>query len=163
MPAPSNWYHNGMDMSNAYKITVYDIARYFVSCGFDAEEEGISNLKLQKLVYYAQGYHLAIFDVPFFNEPIDAWRHGPVCPDIYQKYKCYGARSITEQYDEDFTKIFTKDQLELLDEVYSVFGQFAAWKLRDMTHEEEPWKNHEALAEEIPQEEMRLYFKTRLN
>ena len=150
-------------MTTIKKITAYDIARYFITCGIDSEEEGISNLKLQKLVYYAQGYHLALYDFPFFDEPIQAWRHGPVCPDVYQKYKSYGARPITEHNDEDFTKTFTKDHLDLLDEVYSVFGQFAVWKLRDMTHEEEPWKNHEALAEEIPQEEMRLYFKTRLN
>lgn len=150
-------------MTTIKKITACDIARYFITCGIDSEEEGISNLKLQKLVYYAQGYHLALYDLPFFDEPIHAWRHGPVCPVVYHKYKSYGASSITESIDEDFTTIFTTVQLELLVEVYSVFGQFAAWKLRDMTHEEEPWKNHEAMVEEIPKEEMKLYFKTRLN
>ena len=47
-------------------------------------------------------------------------------------------------------------------QVYDVFGQFSAWKLRNMTHEESPWKNHEDSAEEIPFEEMQEYFKTRI-
>ena len=150
-------------MTTINKVTAYDIARYFITCGIDSEEEGISNLKLQKLVYYAQGYHLAIYDEPFFDEPIQAWRHGPVCPEVYQKYKSYGARPITEPIDEDFTTTFTKVQLELLDEVYSVFGQLAAGKLAVRTKEEGPWKNHEEWAEEIQKEEMSFNFKRRLN
>ncbi|OQY42717.1 MAG: hypothetical protein B6240_13665 [Desulfobacteraceae bacterium 4572_87] len=52
------------------------------------EEAGdlISNLKLQKLVYYAQGFYLALYDEPLFNEPIEAWTHGPVIRELYRSY-----------------------------------------------------------------------------
>jgi uncharacterized phage-associated protein len=146
-----------------HKITAYDVAKYFIYRGNSSEDDSVSNLKLQKLIYYAQGYHLALFDKPFFDESIEAWRHGPVCPEIYHEYKAYGAAPIDENISVDFSEIFSSEQIELLEEVYSVFGQFAAWKLRDMTHEESPWKNHADFNEEIPQEEMKEYFKTRLN
>ena len=52
-------------------ITVFDVADYFLNRA-DKEEDGdiITNLKLQKLVYYAQGFHLAMFGKPFFENPI---------------------------------------------------------------------------------------------
>jgi len=145
------------------QVTVFDVARYFIARSNDSEDEGISHLKLQKLIYYAQGYHLALYDTPLFQEEIYAWMHGPVCPDVYRKYKANKANPILEPSDDDFTKIFNQNQIELLDEIYSVLGRFAAWKLRDLTHAEPTWKNHEADASVIPHDEMREYFKTRLN
>jgi uncharacterized phage-associated protein len=145
------------------KTTAYDVARYFIALGTGSEDEGMSNMKLQKLIYYAQGYHLAIHDTPFFNEPIEAWMHGPVCPDVYRKYKGNGSAPINAPCEDDFASIFSAEQIELLNEVYFVFGQFAAWKLREMTHEEPPWQNHEKDASIIPHDEMKEYFKTRLN
>ena len=54
------------------------------------------NLKLQKLVYYAQAWHLALRDVPLFEEDFEAWVHGPVIPALYQEYKKFGWRPILE-------------------------------------------------------------------
>jgi uncharacterized phage-associated protein len=51
----------------------------------------MSNLKLQKLMYYAQGFSLVLFNKPLFPERIEAWIHGPVIPAVYHKYKGYGA------------------------------------------------------------------------
>lgn len=67
------------------QITCFDIAKHFIRF---ANEEGsfISNLKLQKLVYYAQAWHLAIHGTPLFEEDFEAWVHGPVIPSLYQKY-----------------------------------------------------------------------------
>ena len=64
-------------------ISCQDVANYFLSlCDEDAGDL-ISNLKLQKLVYYAQGFHLAISGEPLFDEKIMAWEHGPVIPQLY--------------------------------------------------------------------------------
>ena len=63
-----------------------DVAKYFLSLSDDSSGDYISNLKLQKLLYYAQGFHLAIFNKPLFNEPIEAWAHGPVVGSSYRKY-----------------------------------------------------------------------------
>ena len=56
----------------------------------------------------------------------------------------------------------SKEEAELVSEVYDVFGQFSAWKLRNMTHEESPWKDNEDRAGEISFDEMKRYFKTRI-
>lgn len=141
---------------------VYEVANSFLCLDRLNDGEGITNLKLQKLVYYAQGFHLAIFDAPLFYENIEAWTHGPVSPDLYVKYKGAGRGLLS--VDDDFDpSVLTDDEKGLIDEVYDVFGQFSAWKLRNMTHEEMPWMEHEASADVIPHDEMREYFKARIN
>lgn len=139
-----------------------DVAQCFLYLEGTNEGDGISNLKLQKLVYYAQGFYSAIFDNPLFNEDISAWTHGPVVPELYHQYKQYGSNHIPPINNFD-TNSLTKDEFELIEEVYQVFGQYSAWKLRNMTHEESPWIDHEADAGVIPKEAITDYFKTRIN
>jgi uncharacterized phage-associated protein len=62
----------------------------------------------------------------------------------------------------DPTPKLDEDQTELLNEVWSVLGQFSAWKLRDMSHNEKPWLDHEKDASMIEDEELSAYFKTRV-
>lgn len=124
---------------------VNDIARWFLQYN-QAEQkisgddvEGISNLKLQKLLYYAQGVYLAMYDEPLFNENIVAWQHGPVVVSIYEKYKRFKARSIEEA---DVSPVIVDSKAEnILIWVYNEFGKYTAWALRNMTHEETPWKS----------------------
>jgi uncharacterized phage-associated protein len=143
-------------------INAKDVAEFFIMKGIqDEEEAGISNLKLQKLLYYAKGFHQAIFEETLFPEKLWAWTHGPVVPDTYHQYKNYGAGPITTQEYDPSSK-FDEEQLELLNEVWSVFGQFSAWKLRDMSHNEKPWLDHEEDASMIEDEELASYFKTRV-
>lgn len=141
--------------------TALDVAQFFIASGANSEEGGISNLKLQKLVYYAQGFHLALFDAPLFDEDLEAWTHGPVTPSLYHQYKGYGSAPITAP-SYDLTDEFSPEQRDLLDEVHDVFGQFSAWKLRNMTHNESPWLENEDSASIIPKATLQEYFKTRL-
>jgi uncharacterized phage-associated protein len=120
-------------------LSCHDVARYFLTLMSEENGDLISNLKLQKLVYYAQGSSLALFDKPLFPESIDAWLHGPVVPDLYHEYKPYDGKAIPRPQDVDFER-YDEETRELLNEVYSVFGQFSAWKLANMTHEETPWQ-----------------------
>jgi len=144
-------------------VNVNNVANYFLSKTIDEEDSKITNLKLQKLLYYAQGFHLALFEDELYNETIEAWMHGPVCPEAYQLYKKYGSNIIPcDECNEDFENIFSSDQIELLDEVYEIFGQFSGWKLRDMTHEEPTWLDNKDMANEISKSEMKEYFKTRV-
>ncbi|MGA8142178.1 MAG: type II toxin-antitoxin system antitoxin SocA domain-containing protein, partial [Desulfobaccales bacterium] len=75
-------------------ISCVDVAKYFLSLTDEESGELISNLKLQKLVYYAQGFHLVFYDTPLFSERIEAWTYGPVVPDLYHEYKSHGPCSI---------------------------------------------------------------------
>ena len=75
-------------------ITAQDVADYFLFLVDDPSGDNLSNLKLQKLVYYAQGFYLAIHDRPLFDDAICAWEHGPVVPSLYRRYKKYGSGGI---------------------------------------------------------------------
>ena len=144
-------------------LSARDVACYFLSLVDANEGESISPLKLQKLVYYAQGFHLAMTGKPLFPEQIEAWRYGPVVPALYKEFKEHKDEAIpaVEGFDPD--KIFTPEQRKLLDDVYETYGQFSAWKLRDMTHEEAPWKDaDESGGGVISNPAMREFFKTRL-
>jgi uncharacterized phage-associated protein len=138
-----------------------DVAKFFLAQANEDAGDLVSNLKLQKLVYYAQGFHLAVFDRPLFDDPIEAWTHGPVVPDVYHHYKHHGSGSIP--FPTDFNPdVFGQEQIELLNEVQQIYGQYSAWRLREMTHEEAPWKNNYkagAMSLVIPKEEMLDFFK----
>lgn len=141
------------------KYSAFDIANWFLLHNEERTEngaDGISNLKLQKLLYYAQGASLALNGRALFNEAIYAWKHGPVVPDVYYKFSKYGADSIpvsegSEAVDMSF------DDVDLLEQVYDIFGQFSAWKLRDLTHRETPWQTTEQSAI-IDNEKIKQYF-----
>ena len=141
--------------------TPKNIAECFLWLDKINDGDGVSNLKLQKLTYYANGFYSAIHDKPLFEDKISAWAHGPVVENLYHEYKQYGSERIPTPENNPFHKI-DKEEAELVKEVFDVFGQYSAWKLRNMTHEETPWIEHEADAGVIPNDDMKEYFKTRL-
>ena len=122
--------------------TALNVARWFLQrnhLDYILEDaEYITNLKLQKLLYYAQGVYLGLYGKPLFDEEIEAWKHGPVVPEVYRCYKRFGPNGINEFTPPDCN--FTPEELDVLEWVKANFGQYTAWKLRDMTHEEKPWK-----------------------
>ncbi len=127
----------------------------------------VSNLKLQKLLYYAQAWHLAIHDEPLFRDPIQAWVHGPVVPSVYQHYKDWAWKPI-----EDTPAIPVLDQRtnEHLEEVMGTYGTMTAYGLELLTHEEAPWRNARAgiPADEpsnavISHEDMKAFYRSRMN
>lgn len=130
--------------------TVFDVADYFLAKTEVEAEERMTHLKVQKLVFYAQGFSLAIMDKPLFSNPIEAWKHGPVSPDLYKKYRDSGSNPIdVVPADEEeaagamrqAAKPFTAEQADLLDDVYNTFGQFSAWRLRELSHETTCWQD----------------------
>lgn len=144
-------------------VDVFDVANYFLAIVNSNNEYGdvISNLKLQKLCYYAQGLYLAINNEPLFENKIEAWQHGPVIPDLYHKYKdCENCLTLDDGVSLD---TLSKEIKDFLDRVYAVYGQFSAWKLREMTHNEEPWKsvyNPEKKHIIITPDSMKKFFKS---
>ncbi len=142
---------------------IRQVAAYFLNkANSDDAGDLISNLKLQKLVYYALGFYLAIYGRRLFRDELYAWQHGPVFPSLYHKYKQFGNAAIPTPDDFD-TNCLSDEVKDLLDEVYYVYGQFSAWKLRNMTHEEPPWKDVRAINDRITDQALIDYFKTQLN
>lgn len=123
------------------QYSAIDIANYFLykaQIATEEDQELISNLKLQKLVYYAQGLHLAEYGEPLFSERIEAWMYGPVIPDLYHHYKKYGSDGIRADVNFDPLSI-DQETREFLDDIYEVFGQFTAVRLMKVTHSDKCW------------------------
>lgn len=119
--------------------SIDDISNFYLS------KKSMSPKKLQKILYYAYSWTLAIFndcveelDFKLFNEPIEAWVHGPVVPCIYQKYKSYGWGDIPKStMCNNYT--IPNEIVEILDQVWDVYGEFSGNQLEAFTHSETPW------------------------
>lgn len=142
-------------------MSALKVAEYILSLSAPEEGDIISHLKLQKLLYYTQGFHLALHNTTLFDDVIKHWKHGPVVETVYQEYKKYGDGVLPKPESVDFTEL-TTEQIDVINEVYNVYGQFSAWKLRQMTHEEPPWKDTFD-NEEITPMALSKYFKTQIN
>ncbi|MCF4968141.1 Panacea domain-containing protein [Nostoc sp. CMAA1605] len=116
-----------------------DVARYFIVRAYeDGIEADMTNMKVQKLLYYSQSIHLALFDQPLFNEEIQAWRYGPVCPPAYRFYSEFEAQQLPIP-EKEFLSQIPDGQKEVLAEVWEYFGGYHAYRLSGMTHLEFPW------------------------
>lgn len=139
------------------KYSALDIAKWFIAKNaaenvlIENDEEpyeGISHLKLQKLLYYAQGIHLAFFGSVLFTQNIEAWEHGPVVRDVYSHYRGYGKDYIPAFFDNDETFAETINEISsdeaavsTLETTYENFAIYTAWQLRNMTHADgSPWQ-----------------------
>ncbi len=115
-------------------------ARYFIVRAYeDGIEAETTNMKVQKLLYYAQSLHLALYDEPLFEDEIQAWRYGPVCPPAYRFYSDFEAKQLPIPRQESLLQL-PSEKKELLEEIWGYFGGYHAYKLSDMTHVEFPWK-----------------------
>ena len=99
--------------------------------------EGITHLKVQKLLYYAQGISLALYNEPLFDENIFAWQHGPVVREVYSFLSSNGRKDIAFE-DEWLSIIQTIEKNDnlynILNMTYDNFGGYTAWQLREKTH-----------------------------
>lgn len=141
-------------------FAVKDIANKLLHRAWiDESSELLSNMKLQKLLYYQQGFHLAYFGTPLFNEDIVAWQYGPVVPEVYDAFKEFGRAGI-EPHGEPIP-LETEKEENLFNEVFEVYNQFSASGLVTQTHSESPWIDTPKQGI-ISQEVMRTFFLQRL-
>jgi uncharacterized phage-associated protein len=159
------WTRNvlGESLMTLKTYSAQQIAKFFLSL-VDSETNDVSNLKLQKLCYYAQGVCSAMRGKPLFQERVLAWDHGPVVPDLYHAYKRFGSQSIDPVRDFDPATIDEPDRIAL-DAVYRYYGQFSPWRLRNMTHDEAPWRDaYDKLSgSEIPVDAMEEFFHPQID
>lgn len=100
----------------------------------------ISNLKLQKILYFVQAEFLVAKGYPCFPERIEAWDFGPVVPDAYRRYKIYGSASIPFM-GEDYSHLFSPDDKMMIDEIVEQCAKYSASTLVEITHHQAPWQN----------------------
>lgn len=118
-----------------------EITNYFVELASKSSENDLTNLKLQKLLYFAQGNYLAKNKKKLFKEPIEAWDLGPVVRSIYDTYKYCGPFPITA-FDRNIKKAtLSPDVKNFLDKIWDEYGKYSAEYLVNLTHQgNTPWK-----------------------
>lgn len=123
------------------EISALDVAKYLIGL---AQRDGnpITNLRLQKLLYYAWGYYWNNYKKYLFNDPIEAWKYGPVVKDVYDEYKIFDGGNIIisdEVIEEVKSKISENDKI-FLDGFYNFTKEYNTWTLVEASHKEKPWK-----------------------
>ena len=123
----------------AYKSL--DIARWLINQASsdvsNIDGEPLTNMKLQKLMYYVQGYFIALFRQPAFtDDKIEAWMYGPVVPGVYDYYSKYGHSALPA---ENSTLEMLVRERRLMMMVYNYYRNFSAVGLMRRTHSEAPW------------------------
>ena len=113
--------------------TVFDVAKYIL-----IKLGTMSTWKLQKLCYYSQAWSIAWTGRPLFNEEFQAWANGPVCPALFNvhRHRFY----IDESVISGNADALDSDQKDTIDTVLKSYGGMEPYELRELTHQEEPWR-----------------------
>lgn len=139
---------------------VYEVAAYVINKSIELDKP-ITNLKLQKILYYIQAGFLVKSNEPCFDSRIEAWRHGPVVPEIYQEFRSYGAEEIidkvfmrkelvfsTENDVFEFNEVkitlkfeFESNHTKIINDIVESYLYKGAWEIVNKTHVEAPWKD----------------------
>lgn len=110
---------------------VFDVAQY-VLYRYMELNRSITNLKLQKLLYFIQRKSLQVNQRPMFNEIIEAWQFGPVVPAVYYKYVGAGASEIYEFSLPDVK--FEQEDIDIMEDIINKYIDSNPWVMVDETH-----------------------------
>lgn len=146
-----------------------DVARYLIHLANSEDEPDLlTHLRLQKLLYYCQGWFLGLTSRQLFPERIEAWVHGPVVVSLYPHFADYGFCSIPpDSFPFDETQTTLSDgEREFVESVWQVYREYSGSSLREMTHSEATWLDArrglqpaERGSSEITADAMREFFK----
>ena len=144
---------------NVAKHLIYLASQELV--GDNQEREGITNLKLQKVLYFVQAYYLAKLNRPLFSDNIEAWEYGPVVPSVYRKYRTNKSNPIISE--EDKSSLAEEDKKNV-QKIWNTFGGYSASRLVDITHAHTPWKKaNKTPSQIISHKSLKDYYAPLLN
>lgn len=126
----------------------------------DGTEPPITNMKLQKLLYYAQGWYLATENKPLFKEDFKKWQYGPVCVEVYEQFKYFGGTPITS-YATGVKSTLDDYTAEFIKLIWDIYKKYSAIELSNLSHIEDPWKNAE-MYQVISKEAIMDFFSKKL-
>jgi len=129
------------------KISPQNVLKYILyKCTFYGDI--ITNLKMQKILYFVYVWYLVKLKEPIFEEKFQAWPNGPVLSSVYQELKQFGALPIDPDFsglenEDDYNALLFSlgDARDLIDEVYEKYGSLSPFELVNITHKEISWKN----------------------
>jgi len=120
-----------------YMTSAIELAKYVVEY-YHKNNSNITNLKLQKVMYYIQGYTLKVLGVVAFEEDIYHWSYGPVIVEVYYQFNQFRSDPIVSEPPKSKLPLKLK---KVVDFVLSECFEYSAFTLVKKTHEEDPWKN----------------------
>ena len=122
-------------------LKALDVANFFVEMAKRTPEDEMTNMRVNKLLYFAQGLSLTTLERPLFEEDIQAWDFGPVVPSVYRAFKVCGSEKIHEPAGEFSFDRFSSEEIDILLDVVRDYGQYTTAKLVRLTQAEgAPWK-----------------------
>jgi uncharacterized phage-associated protein len=154
------------------KVDSLELAAYIL-----AKLGSMNHLKIHKLIYYIEAYHLAYFNQSIINDNFKAWVHGPVVVKVWHELKekanIYDGVIIKDQFIKSIIKniksLLTYEQLEFINEILSEFNKRSPYELECLTHSETPWiEARVGLAPNMPSSNiiskdlMKKYYKRKL-
>jgi uncharacterized phage-associated protein len=133
----------GRESRAAMPASAIDVAKYLILLAKSEEEsELLSPMQLQKLLYYTQGWSLALRKEPMFDERIEAWAYGPVVKEVFQAFRRFADGPINPDLGSD--ENLSDEQKEFIGAVWQAYKGYSAIGLSEMTHREAPWKDARA-------------------
>jgi len=120
------------------EYTALDVAKWFVNAADYEAGDAMTHLKVQKLIYYAQGWALALLGTSLFDEDLEAWAHGPVAQSVWKQFKGFGYEALPRQ---KITRKIEGRANRLLESINREYGIYTAKRLEYMTHKEAPWRD----------------------
>lgn len=153
------------------------VANMFIQLA-QQHKQSLTQMKLQKLIFFAHGWHLAICGTPLVDETFQAWKYGPVLPSVYHEFKSFGTLNI-DRLGTEF--VCTAEGFEwrapaiadttgtvsqLINKIWEVYGNYSGTELSRMTHlPDTPWsmmrdKYGDARDIPIPDDIIKPYFQS---
>lgn len=136
---------------------VIDISKYIIKYCMK-KKYNITNLRLQKVLYYVQGYFYRSYDQMAFSQEIVAWTYGPVVPESYYNFCSFGRDELCLQENEDYDfSMISQEEKTRINQIVDKCNTFSVTELVDKTHSEEPWKTT-AKKQTIDKKKIALFF-----
>lgn len=114
-------------------VSAHDIAAYILK-----KKGEMTAMKLEKLVYYCQAWHLVWEEEPLFADPIEAWANGPVVPTLYREHR---GKFKVSKWPKGKSSRLSKNEGETVDAVLRYYGDKSSQWLSELTHREDPWQD----------------------
>lgn len=130
-------------MANSKRINSSELSDYIL-----CKLSNVSHLKLQKLLYYVEAWHLTVLQESLIDEKFEAWLHGPVIRSVFARFRREGYlmydhlpfdKARAGEVKESIESKLAHNQIELIEDVLSEYGDKTDYHLECLTHSEEPW------------------------
>lgn len=140
-------------------IDIMTAAHYLVHISYHVKQGSLTPLKLQKVLYLAQGWSYVWDNMPLFEDEFEAWQYGPVNTEVYEYFKRYGRDEIPEKEGHNY--IYENNDIkETIEATWEKYASYSAFELVEFTHYQEPWIRANSMGGTIKNSEIKRYFQS---